>query len=501
MNAIYLCCISEPWIEVANQLMSRYQIKPRYFVHWSKESSNFTSNKFPNCFFQSVEDAWKGVGFPTDFGKIFLDEELIQRIAWYELIAIKMMDRLDPTGNNFPFNNRQYFFHDLICHWLAVVKKFEIKLVISPSIPHRVFDYALYVVCKLLNLEFISFEMTPFENTSILIDNLDALPVYSQASSSYKRTLSNSILKRINQVKSDYSLAKPFYMIEQDKKSRIGFQTFTKLLSVSTKLPKLILSSPNTYWVQKSKMPQDTQFGWIEYYFLKIRCWFRVHKFRMMYKELVSTQIDQPFVLVALHYQPEATSSPTGGSYVDQILILQVLHETLPQNVKIVIKEHQSQFYSHLESAQGRNLYFYKRIRQVSDRVIFAPVEYDPFKLVDEAIATITISGTIGWESAIRGTPAIIFGRAWYEGMPRVIKVKTKGDLRKALVQVQKLKNIDLDDEILNFHKFIENLSIKAIHYKSYALRGGMTISESVKNICEKIFYHLGEKGYFAHDR
>ena len=50
----------------------------------------------------------------------------------------------------------------------------------------------------------------------------------------------------------------------------------------------------------------------------------------------------------------------------------------------------------------------------------------DSFTLIDGAITAVTISGTIGWESIIRGTQAIIFGRAWYEGMPYVFEVKIK---------------------------------------------------------------------------
>ena len=112
---------------------------------------------------------------------------------------------------------------------------------------------------------------------------------------------------------------------------------------------------------------------------------------------------------------------------------------------------------------------------------------YNPFELIDKAQAVVTISGTIGWESAIRGTPAIVFGRAWYEQMPRVFKVKTKQDLQKALPQLKEQKNKDLHDEIIRFHAVLEDSFVLAKHYKAYLDNNDVTMEESAINIVDSL--------------
>jgi capsule polysaccharide modification protein KpsS len=195
--------------------------------------------------------------------------------------------------------------------------------------------------------------------------------------------------------------------------------------------------------------------------------------------------------LVALHYQPEETSCPTGGVYADQILIIQLLNDVLPKDVHIVVKEHRTQFYISNESASGRSLDFYQRALAISDRVHFVSVDEDPFYLIDRALATITISGTIGWESAIRGTPALVFGRAWYENMPRVFKVKTREELQLAWQKIHELKNKDLTKEVLDFHKTVEANSILAMHYKAYRIYDDVSMSDSINNLVNGLASYL----------
>jgi hypothetical protein len=109
----------------------------------------------------------------------------------------------------------------------------------------------------------------------------------------------------------------------------------------------------------------------------------------------------------------------------------------------------------------------------------------------------VTIGGTIGWESAIRGTPTLTFGRAWYENMPRVLKVKTKEDLAKALLQVEELKNKDLHSEILGFHAALEDKVIKSYQYRisiPYLQSTDVTTEESIDNLVKGISKNLSLK-------
>jgi len=256
-----------------------------------------------------------------------------------------------------------------------------------------------------------------------------------------------------------------------------------KLLAKAPKLHHFFTTKPNTYWVKKGMSPAQTEYSWLDFVFKIYIRRKKVKSFVTKYNNLVTNQLPTRYILVALHYQPEETSCPTGAFYADQALIIQLLWQSLPKGLDIVVKEHKTQFYTQYESASGRDLAFYRRISEIDKNIKFVSEDFDPFNLIDKAQATVTISGTIGWESAIRGTPAIVFGRAWYESMPRVLKVKTKDDLVKALSQIEELKGKDLHDDILAYHAALEDNFVKALHYKATLNNKDVTMEESIENL------------------
>ncbi|MFC6382314.1 hypothetical protein [Psychrobacter glacincola] len=487
MNAIYLCVIAEPWIKVSQELIKSLNIIPSYIVCWSYDLSSFKNSISNDAHIQNMDDAWQGLGFPKDIYRYIFDEEELKAISYYELIALKMMDRIDPDGESFPFITRLQFFRDLMGYWYNVVEDRKIDLVISPSIPHRVFDYALYVICKIRNIRFVMFQSTPFGSNSILIENIDAMPSLLDVTVE-KQLPSKVVQEKIDKVCGDYSKAIPSYMLKHkanDKKNHtlLPLPHIKKLLHAH--LPHV--NKPYTYWVKSGFSPKDTQYSWHDFYAMENKRNENVNRFKKVYNTISISRLPKKFILVALHYQPEETSCPTGGVYSDQILMIQLLNQHLPKDVNIIVKEHKSQFYTQLESASGRNLQFYKRISEISSRVKFVSEDYDPFKLIDQAQAVVTISGTIGWESAVRGTPAIVFGRAWYEEMPRVFKVKTKSDLIAALQQLPQQKNKDMRSEIMRFHAVLEDSFVLAKHYKAFLDNNDVTMEKSVINIVYKL--------------
>jgi hypothetical protein len=485
--------MAKPWIEVVLRLEQSYGVIPCCLVIWRDEKPEFEDAGLGNSHLQTLEDAWKGLGFPAGTRKVALDESELSAIATYELTALKMMDRLDPDGASFSFNARLNFFRKLVGCWLDIIDKKGINLVVSPSVPHRVFDYALYVAAKIRGIRFTMFQMISFGSRTILIDDIDKMPDLP-ANGTFD--LPVDVIERMQNVKKNYKEAIPKYEImhkEKEKKLK-GLDTLLKLLKKLISIHKIYTTRPNTYWVQKGKTPQQTEFNWMQFYLMKLKRRSYVKHLEKQYHRKVAffdTQ-DQKYVLVALHYQPEETSCPTGGVYADQALMIHLLDGVLPENIQILVKEHRTQFYLKNESASGRSLDFYERLSSISDRVRLIPVDADPFELIDQALATVTISGTIGWESAIRGTPAIIFGRAWYEAMPRVFKVKTRSELQQALNEAIGLKNKDLEKEILDFHKSVISSAVHATHYPAFRIYDDVSLSDSVNNLVNGLAIHIG---------
>ena len=183
MKAVYNCCIPDPWLDVAKFLLKEKSVEPVYWIGWSDYDFRFNLPQdinFNNCTFHDINDAWKGI-FPKEISNIpsiSLDGEIIDRISSSELLAIKMMDRLDPDRRSFTFEERQRHFRRLLSQWLGIIDNLEVELFISPSIPHRVFDFAFYIGCQLRGVKTILYKMTPFQDVLIPISDVFSLPGY-----------------------------------------------------------------------------------------------------------------------------------------------------------------------------------------------------------------------------------------------------------------------------------------------------------------------------------
>ena len=51
-------------------------------------------------------------------------------------------------------------------------------------------------------------------------------------------------------------------------------------------------------------------------------------------------------IYVSLHYQPECSTSPMGGYFVHQDLMLDILMKVVPNNIKLYVKGHLREGYS-----------------------------------------------------------------------------------------------------------------------------------------------------------
>jgi hypothetical protein len=134
-------------------------------------------------------------------------------------------------------------------------------------------------------------------------------------------------------------------------------------------------------------------------------------------KDTISNIIKQKYVYFPLHYQPEATTYPYGGLYIDQLLALELLSASLPAGVFILVKEHPDTFNisgeAWVRGAFSRDPNFYNRIA-ILKNVIICPLNVDSFELIDKALFVATITGTTALEAIFRSKYSIVFGSAWF---------------------------------------------------------------------------------------
>lgn len=135
------------------------------------------------------------------------------------------------------------------------------------------------------------------------------------------------------------------------------------------------------------------------------------HYLRMAGEAFRDLPGDGPYVYVPLHLQPEMTTDILGGVYADQISALEELRQKIPEEVAICVKENPKQ------TGRLRGQPFFDRIRRIPNIRLLARTA-PSLDLIERSLAVATISGTAGWEALRMKRPAIVFGHAFWSGLP-----------------------------------------------------------------------------------
>ena len=154
-------------------------------------------------------------------------------------------------------------------------------------------------------------------------------------------------------------------------------------------------------------------------------------RLRRSFHRMAETNIPKgPYVYFPLHYEPERTTNPDGGVFHDQLRALAQLRAFVPPNIAICVKEHPSQFNARMIGHQGRTARFYKAITAFSG-VKLVSETVSSAKLILNSQAVATISGTVALEAAILGKRGLVFGGAWFDGCPNVVRFTQALDWEK----------------------------------------------------------------------
>ena len=512
MKVIYNTCYADPWIKVAQKLKDEYGYEPVYWNGYEDDNSqNLVPQYFPDAIYHSYFDAWKGI-FPKEindrYKESYIDIDFIKEYAAYELQAIKMMDRMDPDRYSFNFMERQRHFRNMLKYWIACIEHLKPDLVISAVVPHRIFDYVLYLLCKRHHIKYVTFRGFSFPGRMIPLRDIFSIGNILDYSNSPllsnkldRQTLIESIDSDIldSYVKinsNDYSLARPDFVIKSEvlhKESNGLFPLFKKFLKDilgpikgrnygNSEIKKQIFP---TYLKERTKSVGKSNMSIAKYSLLKLRANSYKVKLKNYYNSLVEyPDLNKPYVFYSLHYQPEATTSPSGDIFVDQMLCIEVLSKNIPSNYNIYIKEHPAQFHSHREGHTSRIKEFYEDLNN-NPKVRLMPLDYDPFTLIKNSKAVATVTGTVGWEAMSLGKPVIIFGLAWYEKYYGVLKVV---DELSASGIPRFINDFEFDEiKLLTYLSAFSKKSVKAYAYRGKKQNLKQSEDECIVNLSNSI--------------
>jgi hypothetical protein len=404
----------------------------------------FISNSLP-----LFEDALAG-----EFSKVNLSlftPEIQAELSWAENIVFEMMNRMDTLKSQTYFQRKNVYRY-FVCYWIQKINELKPDAFYSKLTPHEVTDFILFALCKYYVIKVIIFSYTSFHGHLLVIDDYRQpwpilnknLNLYRESPDKYfkQETITNpSASAYVNKLKGDYKLAKPTYEVFYDQiavKKGDGFNLSHFVSRFFTRLRSFLRLTQFIFQASLEKRPTYKK---LMDYVLSTVITREGKELKSLYKRAQTTDItiDSPYIYFPLHFQPEMTTSPQGGIFCDQHLALATLSSAIPDNWKIYVKEHPGQFrtgrfFSY--AYNGRDKTYYNRLLSIP-KVSLIPIETEHFNMLDHAEAIATITGTVGWEAAIRSKPVIIFGEAWYQFAPNVYRVKSLTDCKKAVNQLQ----------------------------------------------------------------
>ena len=179
------------------------------------------------------------------------------------------------------------------------------------------------------------------------------------------------------------------------------------------------------------------------------------------------------------------STSALGGKYRDQALLIEDLARDLPERWKILVKENPRQ------GAYARGPMFFHRLSRIPG-VEFVPSNTNTHALSKNAQFVASVSGTVGWEAIRQGTPAMVFGAAWYGSFEGVVRYQAGLDFQeiaRTKVDHEKLQS-DAGALVSRSHDgVIEQLFFPLIPGLDHAKNTESVASTSLKLLRDEIDY------------
>ena len=401
-----------------------------------------------------------------------LDEPTLERFRTCESRVLAMMDRYDPDGS-FTYPDRIRHYHRLLSYWLGVADAVRPEVAVFAATPHEVADYVAYHAFHLSGIPTLIFSEANLPELVWVRDGIDTdllglserysftLEGVSRGDNDQRGDLL-AIVDRAADVPDltkdylhgllgSYEDALPDYMREQlVAPSRI--RHFTRRAMNAMKVWRWGLYARNRWgthahgWDLLKKRGVPMEESWLTTGELQ-----QLHRAgkrkkvalgRAYARGASEVDLNEAYVYVPLHYQPERTTSAEGGDYTHQLLMVALLHDLLPEGWYVYVREHPSQFVPSMLGQLGRQEVFYADLLQYP-RVRLVDHDVSPFALIDSARAVATVTGTAGWEAVVRGVPTLVFGNAWYRLCEGVFPIKSAGDLHKAYAKISGGMKVD----------------------------------------------------------
>jgi len=381
-----------------------------------------------------------------DFNTLIpLDAEILEKMAPYEIMATKMLCRITDF-DIYTFDEAKRLYLNHLRFWNDIFEKNKINFAVLTAIPHHTHDYIVYGLLKIKNIPFVITAPTHIPYWCFVSNDLYRLPERmmrryeelvdnGEAEVELPETIEkyyNALLKENKAVKvsvmlnaknrkahakREMKMIMAYVVREKIVKRQIkwlkhGIADLLKGRGSATLAAELKHIKNDNYWISRTRH--------------KLKKCARLKDFE---KLAVNPDVTKDkYVLFLLHQQPEATTLPQAGDFVEQELAIALLADTLKEfGIKLYVKEHFVQPYR-MES-------FYRDLAAM-ENVVLVSSDAESVDLLEHCVAAATPAGTVAIEAPANGKPVMNLGHGGFEYGPGIYHVTKASEIRSAVSDI-----------------------------------------------------------------
>jgi hypothetical protein len=378
---------------------------------------------------------------------ILLDNEIYREFSSFEGETLRMMDRLCGRAPHFvfgfSFDSRREMFIRHCSFWHAYLSKKKISHIVFCGVPHEVYTFVVYKIAKILSIKtilltpektglsrkkegiFLQSELIPNSNNQSLFflsETIEDIGVWRL--SEKIRSLDEKFLVKLLNGKpfSDSSAgSSQADLVDFDKRLiRPYLRSSLKTIRQIPKRPRILLGTLKN---------------------------FSVSLFQFFEHNRLAADFNHrsPSILFCLAYQPEESTSPRAGIFVEQKLAINSIANNLPSGWILRVREHPDQY--------GRRRPRPSRLLREISKIVnleIVPIDEDSSKSLDSARIVAGSAGTMCFEALARRKPLLLFGHMLLKKAPNVYFIESQADLKSALEKAS-LNCLSDEYELANF--------------------------------------------------
>lgn len=402
-----------------------------------------------------------------------LSKSFIKKLHETESVVLTMMNKHFERMN---IEERKHFYYRTMQYWHGVIEQYKPDAIIFNSIPHAPYEYVVYSIAHEMGIKTVLFE--PFW----INDRMLVMSDYKIGSPRLGREAELVREKKINM--SD---------ISDDLQEYYRMQTDESMDATPGYLKDIKGAYSGLGWI---KVKIKAFIGSIRHgIFLERMSNFIFKKFwHNLQKEYTDVEkipdLKRKYIYFPLHYQPECATSPMGDIFVDQLLAVEILSASLPDDWMIYIKEHPAQWRLRgINYSIYRYKGYYERMARLKNTKI-VPMQMDTYSLINDAEAVATITGTAGWEAILRRKPTLIFGYPWYKHAPGIFKIDSVKSCSEALKKIVGGFSIS-KQEVINYLFALDRGSFRAYFKYRKTILNKVSAKENTANLLNILLQEL----------